>query len=88
MSVDVARASAGDGPWTGTIPVNPRPAVPWWVDDLVAAALMVVAAFAPFPNDEFRPAGWIQILLVLSPALFLPLRRRWPLPILGLTLAR
>jgi signal transduction histidine kinase len=52
------------------------------VGDLLAAVLIVTVAFAPFPEEEFRPSGWPQILLVIAPAVILPFRRRRPLGVL------
>lgn len=80
---------------TGNTPVHgsrdgatalPHPAIPGWVGDLIAAALIVLAAILPFPGEEYRPAGWETTVLVLSPAVVLPWRRRWPLPALAVCL--
>ena len=62
-------------------PLHPR--VPAWVGDIVAAVFIVGSAFVPFPGTEFRPSGPLAIALVIAPALILPLRRRWPLPVLA-----
>ncbi len=70
-----------------TVPAPPHPVVPPWVGDIVAAALIALAAFAPFPGAEFRPDGWPSTLLVLAPAAVLPFRRRWPIPVLAVCLA-
>jgi hypothetical protein len=35
--------------------------VPARVRDLIAAALVVIPAFVPFPGDEFRPEGPLAI---------------------------
>lgn len=63
-------------------PAPPHPAIPAWVGDLIAAALIVAFAFAPLPGPEFRPHGWAELVLVIAPAFVLPFRRRWPLPVL------
>jgi signal transduction histidine kinase len=55
--------------------------------DLLAALVIVFAAFAPFPLAEFRPNSLFVTAVVLAPALLLPLRRRFPIPVLGGTVA-
>lgn len=64
-------------------PAYPRPRVPWWLGDALAAALVVGAAFAPFPVPGFRPTGTLAVAVVIAPALLLPLRRRRPVPVLA-----
>ncbi|KQS20866.1 sensor histidine kinase [Frigoribacterium sp. Leaf186] len=64
-------------------PAYPRPRVPWWLGDALAAALVVGAAFAPFPVPGFRPTGGLAVAVVVAPALLLPLRRRRPIPVLA-----
>lgn len=59
----------------------PRP--PAWVGDIVGALLVVGAAFVPFEIDEFRPDSPLAYMIVLLPAVLLPLRRRWPRTILA-----
>jgi signal transduction histidine kinase len=56
---------------------------PSWVGDLLAAALIIGAAFAPFPQEEFRPGSLLALALVIAPAFVLPFRRRWPIPVLA-----
>ncbi|MFG6444879.1 sensor histidine kinase [Microbacterium sp. P06] len=62
-------------------PGHRRP--PTWVGDVVAGALVVGAAFAPFPEAEFRPGSALAIVLVIAPAFVLPFRRRWPISVLA-----
>ncbi len=64
-----------------------HPVMPTWVGDAIAALLIVLAAFVPFPGEEFRPAGWATWVVVLAPAAVLPFRRRWPIPVLVVCLA-
>lgn len=64
------------------VPASPHPAMPAWAGDLIAAALIVTAAFAPFPGEEFQPDNWAATVLVILPAVVLPFRRRWPLSVL------
>lgn len=71
-----------DGPWA--IP-HRRP--PVWVGDVVAALFVVAGAFLPFPAHEFRADSPLVLVVALLPAVLLPLRRRWPLPILAACLA-
>lgn len=54
-----------------------------WVWDVLAAMLIVAAAFAPSFGHEFRATSLLGFVFVLLPALFLPLRRRWPIIILA-----
>lgn len=55
---------------------------PAWVGDLIAGVFIVAAAFAPFSGEQFRLVNSTTILLAIAPAVVLPLRRRWPIPIL------
>jgi len=61
---------------------HPHPAPPAWVADVIAGALIVAAAFAPFPSEEYRPGDALALAIVLAPAVLLPLRRRWPMAVL------
>lgn len=83
----MSEAARAAGPAREGPIVPPHPALPSWVGDAVAALLIAAAAFVPFPGEEFRPDDWATTLLVISPALVLPLRRRWPLPVLATCLA-
>ena len=67
-------------------PADPHPRLPGWVGDVIAAALIISAAFMPFPGAEFRPDDALSLVLVLAPAAVLPVRRRFPGPVLGLCL--
>ncbi|WP_396642727.1 sensor histidine kinase [Microbacterium sp.] len=67
-----------DGAWA-----MPHHHPPAWVGDLIAAALIVVAALVPFPAHEFRADSPLVVVVALLPAVLLPLRRRWPLSILA-----
>src|SRR3546814_17536630 len=51
--------------------------------DLVAALAIITAAFADFPVAQLRPSSPFVTAVVIAPALLLPLRRRFPLPVLG-----
>jgi signal transduction histidine kinase len=65
-------------PMTGRVHWRP----PWWVGDLIAAALIVSAVFLPFPGEEFSPTTPLGVAIVIAPAALLPFRRRWPSQIL------
>jgi signal transduction histidine kinase len=69
----------------GLDPLHPR--VSPWIGDIIAAVFIVASAYVPFPGTEFRPADPLALALVLAPALILPLRRRWPLPVLAACVA-
>lgn len=62
----------------------PRP--PGWVVDAVLAVLVVAAAFAPMPVDGLRPTSPLTWVVILLPAVVLPLRRRWPIPVLAVVI--
>ncbi|WP_051208457.1 sensor histidine kinase [Propionicicella superfundia] len=62
---------------------RPHSILPAWLGDVVAAVLIVSAAFVPFPGDELRPGRWEATVLVIAPAAVLPLRRRRPVPVLA-----
>lgn len=49
-----------------------------WLVDVVIAILVVVPSFAPVPFPELRPSSPLVHVLIVLPALLLPLRRRWP----------
>ncbi|WP_326550518.1 sensor histidine kinase [Micromonospora sp. NBC_01813] len=66
---------------------HPRPRMPSWIGDLAAAGFIVPAAFVPFDVLVFRPGGAAITALVIAPAALLPLRRRWPIPVLAGCLA-
>ncbi|MDO8381687.1 MAG: histidine kinase [Microbacterium sp.] len=59
----------------------PRP--PAWVVDIVVFALVVGAAFMPFPLEEYRPDTPVAMIFALLPAVLLLFRRRWPRTVLG-----
>lgn len=65
----------------GGDPLHPR--VPPWIGDVIAAAFIITPAFIPFGGPESRPTSALAVALVVAPALLLPLRRRWPLPVLA-----
>lgn len=67
------------------VPVRRR--LPARAGDLLAAAIIVALAFAPFLRGEYRPENAGAAALTLAPALLLPLRRRWPIPVLGAIVA-
>src|SRR3954454_21002408 len=69
---------------TGRAGVDPtRPRVPPVLGDVIAGIVIIASAFIPFPGAGFRPADPLTLALVVAPALMVPLRRRWPIPVLG-----
>lgn len=66
----------------------PRVHPPAWPGDLVAALLVLVGAFVAFPGSGSLVAESPLLLIpALAPIVILPLRRRWPLLILGAIVA-
>jgi signal transduction histidine kinase len=55
------------------------------VGDVVAALLITLVAFSPFPTD--RPDEVFEFVLVLLPAALLPFRRRYPIIVLAVCIA-
>ncbi|MCS3441230.1 sensor histidine kinase [Microbacterium phyllosphaerae] len=55
------------------------------MSDVLAVALIVIFAVLPFPDETFR-AGGLLLIPGLAPAVIMPLRRRWPLASLGVSL--
>jgi signal transduction histidine kinase len=66
-------------------PLHPR--VPPWIGDVIAAIFIIWSAFIAFPETDFRPSDPFGFALVAAPAVILPLRRRWPIPVLGACVA-
>ncbi len=58
-----------------------------WVGDLIIAVLIVAIAIAPYPGHHLLPGNPIGFAATVAPAIILPLRRRWPLPILAVCVA-
>jgi signal transduction histidine kinase len=58
---------------------------PAWVTDVFTGVILLLAAFAPSPDDVSGVSGTpvITVVSLLAVAIILPLRRRFPLPILG-----
>ncbi|HEV7565494.1 MAG TPA: histidine kinase [Microbacteriaceae bacterium] len=63
--------------------------LPAWATDVFTGVILLLAAFAPNPDDVVgvvRNLG-LTVVLLLAVALILPLRRRFPLSILGGSIA-
>lgn len=60
------------------VPKDPHPP-PRWLPDVLVTLIIAALAFAPAPVPEFVPSSPGIVVLVLSPILILPFRRRWPL---------
>lgn len=69
----------------GTEPaiVDPRPRLPRAAGDVIVAALVLMLTFAPSPGDAYQPPAPLTIGLAVVAVLALPLRRRWPIPVLA-----
>lgn len=63
------------------------PTPPAWVGDLLAAAIIVALALVPLPGQEHEPRTAFTISVMVAPALLLPLRRRFPIAVLGAVIA-
>lgn len=57
---------------------------PRWLPDALVSLVVVAMAFLPAPVAEFSPASPAVVVLVLSPVVILPWRRRWPVTVLAL----
>jgi len=60
---------------------------PAWIGDLVAALFIVGSAVASYPGHDLLPGNPLGFAAVVAPAAILPLRRRWPIPILAACIA-
>jgi len=69
----------------GTEPaiVDPRPRLPRAAGDVIVAVLVLMLTFAPSPGDAYQPPAPLTIGLAVVAVLTLPLRRRWPIPVLA-----
>lgn len=67
-----SRAPAGR-PWR-------RP--PAWVGDLIAIVFVLAAALAPYPGSPMQTGSAVGLIAGVAAALVMPLRRRWPIPVL------
>jgi signal transduction histidine kinase len=61
----------------------PRARMLAWLGDGFLAALIITFAFVPIPEAEFRAQSTATLVIVLLPAVVLPLRRRWPLAVIA-----
>ncbi|UOQ89143.1 histidine kinase [Agromyces endophyticus] len=68
-------------------PSDPRPRLPVWVGDVIAGALVVAATFAPVPGEPYAMPSLVTLTATGIAALVLPLRRRWPVPVLAACIA-
>lgn len=69
----------------GVQPTNP-PRIAARGSDFLAVAVVAAFGLVPFPDEMFRVRG-LLLVLALLPAALMPLRRRWPVAVLGLSLA-
>lgn len=63
--------------------------IPAWAGDLLAVAVVIVTSVVPGPRPP-GPHGMSPALLtavILAAVVLVPLRRRWPIPVLALSLA-
>lgn len=61
--------------------------IPAWAVDVVAVVLVLAFTFAPFPEREFHPNSPVGYAAAVAAAVVVPLRRRWPIPVLGALVA-
>jgi len=69
-------------------PLPERLRVPAWAFDVLAAMLILGLALVPYPGDDvYQPKGFVAMIVSVSPAILLPFRRRWPIPVLAACVA-
>lgn len=68
---------------SGTAPQHAHPRIPAWAVNGILAVLIIASAFVPFSETGFRSTNFFTLIVTLLPAAILPLRRRWPIPVLA-----
>jgi signal transduction histidine kinase len=68
---------------------TPAPAGPFarrppaWIGDLLAVVFVLAGALAPYPGSPMQAGNMIGVVAGVAGALAMPLRRRWPIPVLA-----
>lgn len=70
--------TSGRDPWSPTTGRALR-----WAGDILAAFIIVSSAFVHSPQDPAPSGSGLAVIPIVAAALLLPLRRRWPAPILA-----
>ena len=65
----------------------PTRRIPVWVGDVAAAILVVMPEIVVFEEGHQGTFSAAALALAIAAALLLPLRRRWPFPVLAVTIA-
>ncbi|MBT2517523.1 two-component sensor histidine kinase [Streptomyces sp. ISL-90] len=70
---------------------SPRPPIagpfqrrmPAWIGDLLAIVFVLGGALAPYPGSPMQTGNLVGLIAGVAGALAMPLRRRWPIPVLA-----
>ena len=65
------------------LPPDPRPRIPGWAGDLLAAAIVLVLTWVPYPGGAATSQDLWGWLLVAAGAALMLVRRRWPVPVIA-----
>jgi hypothetical protein len=61
--------------------------IPAWIGDLVAAVFVLGPALAIYPGSAAQTGNLVGVIAGVAGALAMPLRRRWPIPVLAACIA-
>jgi signal transduction histidine kinase len=75
-----------------TSPTRPPDGPPWrrppaWVGDIVAVLFVLAPTFSRYPESAILTGNLIAVIAGVAGALVMPLRRRWPIPVLAVCIA-
>ncbi|TVU62370.1 sensor histidine kinase [Paenarthrobacter nitroguajacolicus] len=71
---------------TGRVPSLRPPGITAPLGDVIAVALVVLFGVLPYPDEVFQARG-LLLVVALLPVAVIPIRRRWPVATLGVSLA-
>ncbi|RXZ71929.1 sensor histidine kinase [Agromyces albus] len=61
--------------------------MPAWIGDLLAVVFVLGGALAPYPGSPMQTGNLVGLIAGVAGALAMPLRRRWPIPVLAACIA-
>jgi hypothetical protein len=61
--------------------------MPAWIGDLLAVVFVLGGALAPYPGSPMQTGNLVGLIAGVVGALAMPLRRRWPIPVLTACIA-